>query len=404
MKYALILTLAIVASILNSQAHAAVWETTQDWGPEAEADYQTWVAANWNKNFFTQPGFYQNVTMDCADTVYSMRLIYSAEHGLPFAMKDPTGSGRIISNEMTRWDSKQSTARKRSFLLYVYGLASTSSLPSDTYPVEVSRDGIGSGRLLLTDPGSHHSWTIRYLSDEGIPFLLFASRPARTILFERFEYPTVPFIFPKGIRPETNAGFRAFRHPEDLLKPVWQVPGYSLEQYELPTANWSREIQKRVALVNESTDQALTRILDNACRGARERADIVSKADRLNRSLGNACMSASQYDDYSTPSRDERLQGSFKDLLSTYNRAAKTRSPISSSVLAKVKAVLAGENSISFAGFCAIKISSNDQLSLGQIYSRSMNGQLSDNPHDPITVRWGMEQGPSDKAQACSGR
>ena len=393
--------ISFVLFMLPSLAVAGVWETTQDWTPQTEASYQNWVAKSWDKNFFAKPGFYKDVKMDCADTVYAMRLVYASMNGLPFVMRDPTGGGGTISNEMDRWDDMGSEARKRAFLQFVYKVASTSSLPRDSYPVAVSRSAIGSGRFLLTDPASHHSWTVKYVSQQGIPFLLFSSRPARVQLFERFEYPTMGFLFPQGLRPETNAGFRAFRKPEEIGLAVWEVSGYSLEQYKIPLKGWARQVQKKLALKSETGDQGLVRILGNACRGAEERVEMVNKASALNAKLGSTCFSASQYDDHSTPSRDVRLKGSFQELQSTYAKLVENGAKISPTVLAQVQSVLDGDEAAGRNAFCNIKISREEALSLGQVYVRSMNDLLSSNPQDTVRMRWGLDRSPSSKARNC---
>ncbi len=396
----LIVALALSGSVTNV-ARADVWETSSNWNARAESAYQAWVTTKWQKNFFKKPGFYQNIAMDCADTVYAMRLVYAAENGLPFAMKDPTGGGGIISNEMTRWDHLPPDLRKREFLKFVYKIASTSSLPNDSYPVAVNRAAIGAGRFLLTDKASHHSWTIKSLSEHGVPFLLFASRPARIGLFERFEYPTVPFVFPNGIKPETHAGFRAFRHPRDLGKAVWQVPGYSLEQYTIPHKNWASQMQKRLALKSEGADQKLMRILANACQGAVERIDAVKRGDEINRSLGGACMTSIQFDDHSTPSRDSRLKGSFIELRDSYRRYLRNGKRISPRVRAQVEAVLAGDEGVDQDDFCPVQIERRTTLTLGQVYVRSLNDMMSADPHDSIAQRWGLQRFPSSKANSC---
>jgi hypothetical protein len=208
---------------------AAVWSNTNEWNQKWEIKYQEWVKKNWDKDFYKRETPYKNLRVDCADAVYTMRYAFAAENGLPFAIKDPTGGSTLLSNQITRWDSEAPEQRKRSFLQYLFDAVSTQSMPRDTYPVAVSRQTITSGAVLLTDASSHHSWTIKYVSETGIPFLVFSSRPAKSIMFTRYEYPTTSFTFPTGLKPETQAGFRAFRTPEQLGLAVWEVSGYSLE-------------------------------------------------------------------------------------------------------------------------------------------------------------------------------
>lgn len=147
----------------GSFVSAAVWESQSTWSESWEQTYHQWVQENWEKNIFLREGaWWRGVTVDCADNVYGMRLIFAAEHELPFAMRDPSGSG-VITNNMKRFDGLEPSARKRAFFQYIQEVGSTHSLPEDTYPVAVNRDAIGSGRMIITDARSHHSWAIKYL-------------------------------------------------------------------------------------------------------------------------------------------------------------------------------------------------------------------------------------------------
>jgi hypothetical protein len=401
----LFLFVFISAFFPSSTARAAVWTTTQSWTPEWEQNYQSWVATSWDKDFFKRSGFYQNVLMDCADTVYSMRLIFAAQNGLPFAIKDPTGGSGIISNQMSRWDSLPQASRLRQFLLYIFETGSTGSLPDDTYPVAVNRNAITSGALLLTDRLSHHSWTVKYISETGIPFLLFASRPARTVLFERFEFPSIGFLFPGGLKPERHAGFRAFRHPEDLKKPVWDVPGYSLEQYQIPVERWPETMQKRLQLKEETPEGRVTRLLNETCKGARERVEAVNQALLAQAKIGSRCMTAEEYDDLSTPNRDKRMKDSFEALAKAVNEAASLgilSGGRAETIRAQAESVLAGEKSrMSPQAFCPVEIAPGVTLTLGQVFERSRGDRMSNNPHDTLEMRWGLAAFPSSKARSC---
>jgi hypothetical protein len=383
-------------TLLPSLALGAVWNNTSTWSQAAENDYHQWVQANWDKNIFRAPGaWWDGNVVDCADTVYSMRLIYAAERGLPFAIKDPTGSG-VISNQMKRFDNLPSGQRKRAFLQFIYDVGSTASLPNDTYPVAVNRNAIGPGRLLLTDARSHHSWTIKYVSSTGIPFLLFSSRPAKDVLFERFEYPSKEFTFIDGLSPERHAGFRAFRWPEDLTREEWEVPGYSLEQYQLPWANWASQVRARLQTKSETADDRVTRVLDQACRGSRERVDAVLEAQRYLLQSGNRCLSQSEFDDYSTPSRDSRLKSEFIEIQSTYKDIISKNTKVSSALFSKLKAVVSGGGD-----YCSFQIRPGKTINLGQALARGTRGYFSSNPMDTVDARWGFAYSPDGLAAQC---
>lgn len=398
-----LLSLAIlVSAFVSTSAHASVWETTAQWNDQTESEYRLWVVANWNKDYFNQAGPMKGSILDCADVVYSVRVLYASQHGLPFAMKDPTTrGGKIISNDMTRWDSKPPEQRIRSFIQLIYGVGSTASLPADTYPTAIGPATLGAGSVIVTDKANHHSWTIQRFSPTGIPYLLFGSRPARTLLFDRNDYPSVGFVFPEGIRAETNGGFRNFRQPADIGKPVSDVPGYSLEQYSFPAATFMRTVQKRMQVTQETNNQRVTRVFEEACKGARERTEIVANGVAKNIAIGSRCMDATEYDDNSTPSRDTRLKDSFKDLAASYKEGVNAKT-LTAATRKQVESVLKGAaSSANTNAACVIEIAPGQKLTLGQVYALSVNDKLSNNPHDTLEMRWGLQAGPSAKAQSC---
>jgi hypothetical protein len=396
---------ALFAVMSGSHAQSAVWENQSDWTPEWEARFQEWVDREWEPNFFVRSGWYKDVQLDCADAVYAMRLVYAAENRLPFAIKDPTGGKKLITNQMSRWDDLPEEQKKRKFLLYVVGLVSTGSLPNDSYPVAANRNEITSGRFLLSDKASHHSWTVKSVSEVGIPVLVFATQPASSYMYDRYEFPTVDFLFPNGLAPERHVGFRGFRKPEDILKPVWEVPGYSLEQYQLPEATWVKAMQKRLQIVEETADGRLKRIMVAACKGAKERVTVVSRGWAELGKIGFSCMSPRQYDDYSTPGRDERMRGTFRELYSAYADAVKSGAPLSPQVQQQAYDIIAyrpgREVRTAVTPYCPLEVIPGVVMSMGQVYYNSLSNRLSDDPHDTREARWGLAPYPGELAARC---
>lgn len=404
MGFIFVLLSALFFSMSFSQdAHSAVWQTTNSWNQDWEVRYQDWVAKAWDKNVFLKTGTaISGLSNDCADNVYTVRAYFAFLHGLPFAMKDPsTYKMKLITNEMTKWDNLSSQDQKvRAFIVYLHGVGSTASLPNDSYPTAISRSTLHSGSFILTDKKNHHSWVIRLFMPTGIPHLIFASRPAQAKLFERKEYPTVGFVFPTGIRPETNAGFRNFRTPDEIGLPVEQVRGFSLEQYHISPRGYMKAIQKRMQLVNETHDARIDRLIDSVCIGFTERIDAVTSAIKKNQEIGSRCMTATEYDDYSTPSRDARFKDSFIDLIDAYQEGLNSQD-LSAVTRAKMNAIASGVGPDSSISPCTQAIAPGINLSLGQIYQSIMAGKLSNNPHDTLQMRWGLARFPSAKASAC---
>lgn len=394
------LLLALLVTFLTLNSRAAVWQTREQWTPEWEKKFGAWVAGpEWHKDFFVQAGPLQGLKLDCADAVYSMRLIFAAKHGLPFVIKDPTGGSRKITNEMGRWDSQSANQKLRSFVTYIYGVTSTRSLPNDTYPVEVSRQAMGAGALILTDSKSRHTWTVKYISDTGVPFLLSRSLPPTTPMFEHYEFPPADYVFSGGLSPERNSGFRRFRQPAYIGKSAWEVPGYSTEQYKIPLSSWNETMQRKLATRSETIEERMTRLLEGTCRLARDRALIVGMGDRFLSQMNKTCMNDTQYDDYSTPGRDKRLKMTFSEFA---RDAQMSQGKLSSTLEAKINNVMLGENSVnSSLAYCPVSIGAGLNLTLGQVYERLIEGKFSTSPHDTLKMRWGFADFPGSRAKTC---
>ncbi|NCN41978.1 hypothetical protein GW916_12105 [bacterium] len=389
-----------VALLMPFLAHSSVWENENSWSPQWERAYQNWVSENWTKDYFNKPGPFKGLKFDCADLVYTMRAVFASQNGLPFAVNDPTGGGRLISNSMSRFDNLDSNARKRAFVKYLFGVVSTKSIPDDTYPAAVNRTTLSSGSVLLADEKSHHSWTVRKFLPSGIPYLLFRSRPAKTEMFRRIEYPSMGFTFPNGLNPERHAGFRNFRSVSDLTKSVWNVSGYSLEQYQIPYDSWRSRMQQKMAQRGESAEEMLSRLLDSACRGSEERVEAVQEGlnhlKKLDRE-GRLCMNSSEYDDFSTPSRDKRLVGNYEDLVRSY-QGLRAQGQLGEGKYAKIATgLLFGQVS---TGYCDINVPGVGRLNLGQVIAAGLERRFSGNPHDSARARWGFE-GQGRRAKSC---
>lgn len=387
----------------STNSQAAVWQAENQWDQTWENKYRDWVLMNWTSDYFTKPGPFQNLKLDCADAAYSMRLIYSYTAKLPFVVNDPTGGPKLISQEMSRWDGQPEDKKVRNFLLFIFQLTSTGSLQKDSFPVAITPSSLSSGSILTTDLANHHTWTVQSFSPAGIPFLIFGSRPAVTSLYTRFEFPTSGFVFPKGLSAITQAGFKNFKQPLDLKTPSLQVPGSSDEQYRLTASLWASTIQRKLATRTEDLNTMAKRILAGTCQSLKERRDIVLQGNKLNLSLGSQCMNAQQYDDYSTPSRDQRFLDQVTVLNDVYQQW-KSTSPdeLDVETAAKMESLQQGEESaLDPNAFCVVEIQTGVPLTLGQMFARLKGKKISSNPMDSIETRWGFSLQPSEKTKRC---
>lgn len=415
----------IIALAFASSAPAAVWTEVQQWSPAFEDRFSEWVRTEWTADFFSrrqlpngQSNPYYGFRADCADTVYSMRLIFAYENRLPFVINDPTASSRTISNQMSRWDRENEITRVRKFMLYLYDVVSTASLPLDTYPVAINRDAIRSGSLILTTRTNHHSWTVKEMLPIGVPHLVFNSVVGAHSGFglqERKSWPNPEWVFEGNYTPAGHAGFRYWK-PEAYLKtPIWQVPGYSEEQYRLPLGQWVRRVQARLALRQETDAQMVTRLIGTACEGLTGRVSSVNEG--LTHLRNNPrCMAYPTYDNFSTPNRDQRIFDDLMALRRTYREILQMNggNRLPADLIAKLNKIYPAINQTTAAetrsmtrqgvdanSVCVTAHLPGKSMDLAEFKRRMFSGLISNNPHDGAEYRWGDLRGPSELARRC---
>ncbi|MGZ3801439.1 MAG: hypothetical protein ACXVCL_14830 [Bdellovibrio sp.] len=407
-------------------ATASVWTDVNEWSPAYENRFAEWVRQEWRTDFFSrrylpngQRNPYYGLSLDCADTVYSMRIIFSYENHLPFVIQDPTASGKTISNKMHRWDFRTETNRVRNFLEFIYGTVSTLSLPNDTYPVAVSRDTIHAGGLIMTTHKNHHSWTVKQILPIGVPHLIFNSvlgSKWSLTLKERQSWPNPEWVFEGAYNPAGDAGFRYWRPERYINKPVWEVPGYSEEQYHIPIKNWVPYVQSRLAIRKETDEQTLKRLITSSCEGLTERVPSVKEG--LDYLKGHPrCMDYTAYDSYSTPSRDHRLFDDLMSLRRAYRQIIIENGGNSlpldliqkmNKIFPSINSSAAVENNqmpaqtINALSVCLTEYLPGKKMDLAEFKRRMFLGWVSNNPNESGQYRWGDLEGPSQHARQCS--
>lgn len=418
----------LIPFLLSLSAQAQVWNDVNTWSPEWETQFATWVQQNWQADFFSRKNLpngqsnpYYGLHMDCADTVYSMRMIFSFEHQLPFVVKDPTTEGKTISNRMTRWNGEsREIQRMRNFMMYMYDMLSTHSLPDDTFPVPVSREWIHSGSLMKTVAKNHHSWSVKEILPIGVPHLIFNSTVGAHSgygLQERISWPNPEWVFESDFTAAGTAGFRYWRPASALNLPVWEVPNYSEEQYHIPLGKWNEVVQAKLATNSETDDQTIHRLFQTACDGMRTRVSSINDGLAFLREMNpDQCMDYDTYDTYSTPNRDHRLFDDLAALRRTYKSLLQSNgaSGVSSLIKPELEKIFPylemstadetarmTESSIDQRSTCLIEYSPGKKIDLAEAKRRLFANLMSNNPLDEVEYRWGERQGPSAHAKAC---
>ncbi len=400
-------------------ASSAIWEDTRPWTVQDEEQFSTWMQSSAvNETMFTDPkSRYYGINTDCADTAYALRAIYSFEHGLPFAITNPSGSrsGKTINNRQTNYDHLKTTEEKIIKLINDIGESvGTESLAFyDTYPVQIK--AIKPGSLFMYKIKARfrnfirHAYNIKNINPVGTFDVIYstqANKEKKLPLIRRKEREFENL-------PHSPWGFRKFRWPEHLGKDLSAIPsslGPSMEQYELATTlsekDFFKYVRKTVATIDESPAQRVVRSLKAACLEAQARIDYVNQAIAHLNETNNACMNYEQFDAYSTPARDKALAEMFDKLNTSYKEAKKADelNLIPPETLILVEEVLnqglfsSRDESNELIEFCPIEYKPGTKLSMKSLYKRILSGDLSSHPNDTIEVRWG-EKGKKTKCK-----
>lgn len=400
-KALLLLVVWFCLAPLNS-ALAAVWSSDSSWDESWENRYRQWVVQNWKDDIFMNPAkpIYYKFENDCADATYMMRLIFSYENRLPFAVNNQQTPGQIISNNMGTWDNLSEPQRVRRFMDYVADMTSTKSLRQDTYPVALN--DIKAGDVYVA-PGVH-SYQIVEVTETGIAEVMASTTPKTSRFLLRT--PSFPFYVPED---KTFAdGYRRFKQPQNIRQSASSQPGYSEEQFQLAAdlkydyVAFTDIISKKLGKRPERPDEKTTRLLLALCMYANDRSVYVYDALwhlQEIRKGGRQCMSAKEFDDYSTPGRDKRLGMFFSSIRHHLDRIG--RFDPQSQPARWAKAVFsideppAGEMKY-LNDFCMVQMTLGEELymSLRELRKNLEGGHLVSDPHAPLQYRWGIVKTP----------
>jgi hypothetical protein len=458
-KILAILGLAMLAHV----AQAAVWIEENQWSPEWEQKYHEWLKVNAKANMFSaekkadgQPNPYYGIRVDCADTVYSLRILFSFENKLPFGIVNPVApNGALITNAITRFDSAQDgVPRLRKFLTWIYDLVSTNGVARDTYSIAFK--DVSPGAIILTTHKNHHSWTITDISKTGNPTLIFNSTNMRLAGFNvqvRQSWPNPFWVFEPEVdkNDETKtipvyhagsyAGLRYWR-PLNLLKASEaEIPGHSDEQFEVGIGKWKRMAQTSIASIVENVDQAVKRLLNDACADLTQRVDAVKEAEAYKAAMAEdfaagkteeqsayvkdymsdperpsdkRCLVYKAFDQLSTPSRDKRFVDSLVLARSYFKYGMKKfgEKAFSAENLALYKAMFPlsslpasqearKDDGKSLSNFCSFDLPDVGSLSLVTYKRRVFLNRFTSNPNDSYTGRFGSGKTAKDLGSVC---
>lgn len=358
-------------SSLNFSAQVTkgrLWTTTQTWSEEWEQKYAQWIEKEVDAEFFVR----YKLATDCADVAYSLRWIFARIHGLP-AAATLGGSNILLTNETLRsqWASlptSQNWYEDKRFLAalnYLLELTYTHTLWGDSFPVALTKEALLSGSYHLSlREESGHTQLIHWMdASSGVPFLALNStipRKVRSLMDS--------MLSATAAKDKKSAILRfrwAVKNSSSLsLKKATEMPGYSLEQFSFnPPGDYTIALFEKLGYTG-GKEGIRDYLYKDILAQFKARVEVVKGA--IASCKDGACRPGTPaWEEWSTPSRDSRINGKISSLRSLGPDLA---NPALSEVI------------VSFEGV------SWDLRSL--IYNWTA-GEFSSDPQDSEDIRWG---------------
>lgn len=314
-----------------------LWEATNTWSWDWEIKFAKWMREVMHPNFFQEV----KIQNDCQDAYVQSRMIFAYENKLPILFRLAGGGAVFTQNTMRdEWKSLSTDAdwkKSKRFLKaldYLANVTYTHTLGRDSYPVEISKNGLieGSAFLYLHEQSGHtllvNEINLNNTSEEGktrLPMYTLNSTVPKEVrpLYESF--------FFESTQPEKvkfgNTGFVRLRWPkpnsDTELVDAKDMPYYSEMQYDPEFMNLGGDkddpLSKNFSIVvfkrlNPNYDPTirLTEGLNEVKKMLEARKEVVIKGYEV---CKKGCPEGSaDYENWSTPSRDGRLSKLIDDL------------------------------------------------------------------------------------------
>ncbi len=375
-----------VAGEIQAPFTGEIWEAPNEWSEEWEKNYSTWVRQNFDDQFFVKYG----IKTDCADAAVALRWIYSRFAGLPAGNTLAWGGG-LMTNRSVRsiWktlptaDNWYEDQRFLAALDYLLVNTYTHSLDKDGYPIEISPKRLAEGtfHLEMREVDGHTRVVSRIERDNGrYPITdLYSNVPrkVRSLYEEPFTVSQQPKLLLGGFK---NHRWLKISGTTATLVPAADMPGYSLEQYQPEffthgVPDFSAEVVSRF---QESFDPvlALEAIFKNLKSGVKDRKKVVEEGYKACQKE-DCSPGTAGYENWSTPSRDERLLGYFTQI-QMYLKA------LTGDDLDRFTRAYEGEKSRKYVKIAKKKLRFRD------IEALWTTGKYSSDPKESLARRWGI--------------
>jgi len=419
------MALSFCLLVFASQAMASVWESTAEWNQDSEKEFADFIQNKVTVDIFSsRRSPYYGISTDCADAVYTLRVIFAHDHQLQFAMKNPRSPRELITSDMDRWDNLPVEQRFIKFVNYVKDMGTSQSLIEDTYPIAINKTYVTAGTVFLNPilgnvPGlmnDGHSEYVQSIESTGYISFLSSTVPAAV---RRLNVTLVNTLVPQV----TTGGFRRFMQPAFYGMKLSELPGYSTEQFRMghwqeramdsrqQIFEWHEAIRNRLRDRVASPEEVMGYLIENICTLLKTRVTAVDEAAA--RLQGHSCLDpqSAEYDDLSTPSRDSRIfdnyalleellkiQDSRSDTEKVYDALRSSRgagsSPITSTINVETYDMGRARSGLEQ---CNVEYMPGQTMNAYELYKVTKSGHLESNPNYSIPVRWGIPESGNTK-------
>lgn len=294
---------------LRESSKEMIWVPKNTWSWEWELKFAEWIQNEVDVDFFQK----NKIATDCADVMYGLRWIFSRINYLPAAnriMDNVYFTNRSLKDEWKSLPTHAEWQKDKRFLKalnFIMSQTYTHTLYKDAYPIALNTEAIWPGAFnLIVHKKSGHTMVIyrRFPASDGVKVSIFASTIPKQvrILSESRLYPAT---YKQNEIAILRMRWPTFNGDKVGLVNSEQMPFYSTEQFSgavtninrilNPNPNWKIEYEDLISSIKKLLEQRKVVVEEGfkACFPDKCKPDSV------------------EYENYSTPNRDQRLAQAF---------------------------------------------------------------------------------------------
>lgn len=398
MNFVLTLQFILFLSLSSLDVSAEVWTSVQSWNEEMEEKYSEWIKTSFADNVFSHPNSsYYGIKTDCADALLVARLIFSFEQKLPFSFKNV--DGQIVTEKTNEFNYAPIDKRLVLFANSLADQVSVQNLASEnSYYIHPSDIRAGDFYLVrwtnAEGKTNHHAYLIKSILPTGDLELLSSTTPkAVRTLSTRLGMPVQFFS-------ASPFGFKRYKERHSSLN--LQEDKTQLQWLKLGENEFYGRVKEMLRTEEDDYQKNFDRRFLNLCRSLELRLEVVLAASKRIAEKNGQCLSSSEFDEFSTPSRDQNIKREFERIINGWKTLVfkKVNHNLPSDQSLGLDYLIGKDNSeegkIALDNRCRVHFVSEtrEQFSMGlrSFYQRLKTGLISSDPNQSIKVRYGLSK------------